>query len=58
MPSTQKLPKHDSHNSSTQDSEKAGSSSRAPYKSGANVHRGGGPKPSSPSPASEPFKGK
>jgi hypothetical protein len=53
-----KDPKHDGPQSSTQDSERAGSSSRAPYKSGANVHRGGGPKPSSPSPASEPHKGK
>ena len=53
--STQKLPSHDSHNSSTQSSIKAGSPGK-PYRSGANVHKGGGKGPSNPAPASQPKK--
>lgn len=52
------LPKHDSPNSSTQDSVKpTNTPSRKPYDSGANVGSGKGPKPSEPAPAAQP-KGK
>lgn len=49
--------KHDSHASSTQDSVKPSGSAGKAYKSGANVHRGGGPGPSKPAPASGPKTG-
>lgn len=47
MTSTQKQPKHHSHSSSTQDSINPGAATAAgkAYKSGANVHKGSGPKP-------------
>lgn len=53
-----KDPKHDSHNSSTQDSVRPTGSPGKPYTSGANVHKGGGAKPSEPAPAAGPNKGK
>jgi len=43
MSSSQKLPKHDSHNSSTEDSHGGGRPSKA-YPSGKNVHKGSAPK--------------
>lgn len=48
------MPKHDSNNSSTQSSEPKPGSPGKTYHSGANVHKGGGPKPSAPAPASQP----
>jgi hypothetical protein len=51
-----KDPKHDGGSSSTQDSIKPSGSPGKPYKSGANVGNGSGPKPSKPAPASQPKK--
>jgi hypothetical protein len=50
--------KRDGGSSITQESVKPKGSAGKPYQSGANVHRGGGPKPSAPAPAAEPNKGK
>jgi len=47
-------PKHDSHNSSTQDSAPKPSSAGKRYTNGANVMKGPGGKPSEPGPASQP----
>jgi hypothetical protein len=47
-------PNHDGGSSSTQDSVRPTGSPGTPYRSGANVHKGGGPKPSAPAPASQP----
>ena len=41
MPSSQKLPKHHSHNSSTEDSHGSGGRASKPYRSGASVGKGG-----------------
>lgn len=49
-------PKHDGGSSITQDSVMPSGSPGKPYKSGANVHKGGGAKPSEPAPASQPKK--
>lgn len=53
-----KYPEHDSHNSSTQSSTYKGGGSGSPYKSGSNVHKGGGGSKSSgkQAPASQPKK--
>ena len=47
-------PKHDGGSSITQDSQAKPGSPGKTYTSGANVHRGGGPGPSKPAPASQP----
>ena len=44
----------DGGSSVTQDSVQPSSRPPKPYSSGANVHKGGGPKPSAPAPASQP----
>lgn len=53
-----KDPKHDGGSSITQDSvnpsRDGAGRTPSPYKSGANVHKGGGPGPSKPAPASQP----
>lgn len=61
MASTQKLPGHDSHNSSTQESVRPSRDSPGrpgnPYSSGGNVHKGGAkPDPDGGAPASQPKK--
>jgi len=59
MPSSQKLPKHHSHSSITEDSHRptrdTGRPSN-PYKTGANVHKGNVPKRLPEGPMSEPHK--
>ena len=54
---TGKGSKHHGPQSSTQDSVKPKGSAGKVYKSGANVHKGGGPKPSKPAPVSGPKTG-
>jgi hypothetical protein len=49
------MSKDSKHNaSSTQESVKPTGGARKTYTSGANVHKGGGPGPSKPAPASQP----
>lgn len=52
------MAKHDGGSSITQASVKPSGSAGKPYKSGANVHKGGGKSPSKPAPAAGPKTGK
>lgn len=48
------MPKSTQNPGNLQSSIKPSSSAGKPYTSGANVHKGGGPGPSKPAPASQP----
>lgn len=50
--------KHNGPQTSTQASVKPMGAGVKPYQSGANVHKGGGAKPSAPAPAAGPKNGK
>lgn len=55
MASTQKLPKHDGYQATTQKSEPVRGKSDGIYRSGANVHKGGAKKdPDGGSPTAQP----